>query len=406
MKILGITSRIPWPLTDGARICMYHALSGLAARGHELHIVAPEEGSGPFDIGALDSKVKLNVYPFNPGNRIVGAARTIFHERPYTQLRKEIPGLYTLLDRLGREEQFDAMYVDQSHVAAYGTYMKEKFNLPYLFRSHNVEHEIWRRHTDRSTNPLMRLWLESQCRKWKEFEVEAMRSADVCAAITERDANTIKALLPELPVETIPASVDLERFSFVGDDEREEESMILLGGMKWAPNRDAAIWFANDILPLILREVPTAVCYLVGEAPPLSELPPPSNSFKVEGYVDEILPYYRSVAVGVIPLRVGGGMRVKMVEMMASGLPIVSSSIGAEGNLAEPGEHYLKGDSAEEIAGHVVRLLKEKSERKTFAEKGRAFVEQTYSVEEIGRQFEELLEMAIHRRRVASELTA
>ncbi len=406
MKILGITSRIPWPLTDGARICMYHALSGLAERGHEVHIVAPEEGEGPFDLGPLESKVRMHVLPFDPGNRIIGAARTILADRPYTQLRKELPALYDLLDRLARSERFDVMYVDQSHMAAYGSWMKEKFGLPYLFRSHNVEHEIWRRHTDRSRNPLMRLWLESQCGKWKKFEVEEMSKSDVCAAITDRDAATIRTLVPGLHVETIPAAVDLERFDYVGDEKREEGSMILLGGMKWAPNRDAAIWFANDILPMILREVPTARCYLVGEAPPLNELPPPSDSFRIEGYVDDILPYYRSISVGIIPLRVGGGMRVKMVEMMASGLPVVSTSIGAEGNLARPGEHYLNGDTAEEIAAGVIRLLKNRKDRKTFAEQGRGFVEAAYSVGEIGRRFEELLLTAANRRKVASELTA
>ena len=76
--------------------------------------------------------------------------------------------MYTVLDELQVKENYDALYVDQSHVAQYGMYMKEKYGLPYLFRSHNVEHEIWRRHTDRTRNPLMRLWLESQCSKWKK----------------------------------------------------------------------------------------------------------------------------------------------------------------------------------------------------------------------------------------------
>ena len=185
-----------------------------------------------------------------------------------------------------------------------------------------------------------------------------MRAADVCAAITDRDAETIRKLIPELLVETIPASVDLEQFKFAGSEGRSKRSLILLGGMNWAPNRDAAIWFSNEIFPLILKETPDAVCHLIGSAPPVNELPPESSSFKIEGYVNEILPFYQSATVGIIPLRVGGGMRVKMVEMMASGLPIVSTSIGAEGNHATPGHEYLRGDTAEEIATAVVRLLK------------------------------------------------
>lgn len=391
MKVLGIASRLPWPPTDGARICMYHAVTGLAERGHEVHIVAPEEGGMPDGTGDLESYARLHIVPFSPLPRAVGAGLTLMNSNPYTQLRKDLPEVYQLLDRLQEEIGFDVLYADQSHIAQYGSYMKEKYGLPYLFRSHNVEHEIWRRHTDRVRNPLMRLYLESQYKKWKRFEIGQMKKADVIASITDRDADTIRTLVPGVPVETIPAAVDLQRFTFHAPEEREEKSVILLGGMNWAPNRDAAIWFANDILPLIHREMPDVVCHLVGSDPPMSALPPSTDLFRIEGYVKDILPYYRNVALGLIPLRVGGGMRVKMVEMMASGLPIISTSIGAEGNQAVPGEHYIKADSAESFASAVVKLLREKSERERLSRAGRAFIEDNYSVQEIGRRFEALL---------------
>lgn len=395
MKVLGITSRLPWPPTDGARICMYHAVTGLAARGHELHLVAPEEGAGPHDLGDVPDMAKVYPVPHRPLPRVLGAALTLFDARPYTQIRKDVPQIYRLLDELVRKEKFDVVYADQSHIAQYGAYVKERYGLPYLFRSHNVEHEIWRRHTDTVRNPLMRLYLESQYRKWRRFEIEQMAKADVCAAITDRDAETIRRLVPGLHVETIPAAVDLERFAFTDADRREGNSVIVLGGMNWAPNRDAAIWFSNEILPLVRREVPDVLCYLVGGDPPLASLPEPDDHFRIEGYVDDILAYYRRVAVGVIPLRVGGGMRVKMVEMMSCGIPIVSTSIGAEGNLARPGEEYLRADTPEEFAAAVVRLLKDKNERRRLSEAGRAFAEKEYSVEEIGRRFERLLLRAV-----------
>ena len=403
MKVLGIASRLPWPPTDGARICMYHAVTGLAARGHEVHIVAPEEGGMPDGTGDLEQYARLHIVPFSPLPRVVGAGLTLFKSNPYTQLRKDLPEVYQLLDRLQKEEGFDVVYADQSHIAQYGAYMKRKYGLPYLFRSHNVEHEIWRRHTDRVRNPLMRFYLESQYKKWQRFEIGQMQQADVIASITDRDADTIRTLVPKVPVETIPAAVDLERFTFHAPADREEQSVILLGGMNWAPNRDAAIWFANDILPLIHKEMPNVVCHLVGSDPPVGALPPSTDLFRIEGYVKDILPYYRNVALGLIPLRVGGGMRVKMVEMMASGLPLVSTSIGAEGNRAVPGEHYLKADSAESFAAAVIRLLREKDERDRLSRAGRTFIEDNYSVEEIGRRFEALLTNARNNVSTTSE---
>lgn len=402
MKILGITSRLPWPLTDGARIVMYHAVRGLAARGHELHLVAPEEGSGPFDSGPLEEYCRLHVVPHTLRPRAVDAALTIGRSRPTTQLRKDIPAVYPLLDDLVRHVGFDAFYIDQSHVASYGEYVSTAHRLPYLFRSHNVEHEIWRRHTDRETNPMMKRWLQSQCRKWERYEVDQMSRADLCAAITDRDAETIRGLLPETPVVTIPAAVDLDRFVFVPLERREPATLLLLGGMNWAPNRDAAIWFASEILPLIQRASPDVRVRLVGESPPIDELPPASETLMIEGSVDDILPYYQSATVGLIPLRVGGGMRVKMVEMMASGLPIVATPIGAEGNDATAGEHYLEAATPEAFAAEVVRLLGSTDRRRAFSEAGRRFVEEHYSIDRIGRRYESAIEQACEYHRAAA----
>jgi glycosyltransferase involved in cell wall biosynthesis len=327
---------------------------------------------------------------------------TIGRSRPTTQLRKELPAVYPLLDELVRRVGFDAFYIDQSHVASYGAYVSTAHRLPYLFRSHNVEHEIWRRHTDRETNPMMKRWLQSQCRKWERYEVEQMSRADLCAAITDRDAETIRRLLPDTPVVTIPAAVDLDRFVHHPVEKREPATLLLLGGMNWAPNRDAAIWFTTEILPLIKYECPDVRVRLVGESPPLDELPPPSETLLIEGYVDDIVPFYRNATVGLIPLRVGGGMRVKMVEMMASGLPIVATPIGAEGNDATAGVHYLEAATPQGFAAEVVGMLRSAERRQAFSEAGRRLVEEHYSIDQIGRCYEGAIEQARENHRAAT----
>lgn len=399
MKILGITSRLPWPLTDGARIVMYQGLRGLASRGHDVHLVTLEEGTGRLDLGDLPEFATLHVHRYVPESRVLGALQSILHPRPYTHLRKDYPEVHAILDRLIDEVDFDVVYADQSHTAHYASRVARKWDLPYLFRSHNVEHEIWRRHLERSRWSPIRPWLASQYRKWKRFEIEEMGYADLCAAITDRDAETIRGLLPELEVMTIPAAVDLDRFGFVDASQRDSATLLLLGGMGWAPNRDAAIWFSNEILPRVRREIPEVVTVIVGSDPPYKELPSTDEQFRVEGYVDDILPYYRSATVGVIPLRVGGGMRVKIVEMMASGLPCVSTPIGAEGNRAVGGEHFVEGSDAAEIAHGIVRLLKSRDSREEVAVAARRFVEETYGFDAVAELYERAVRRAveIHR---------
>ncbi len=260
-----------------------------------------------------------------------------------------------------------------------------------MLRLHNIEEEIYRRHTETISNPLMRAYLELQTGRWARFELEQIASADACIAITRRDQATIERLAPGMSVCTIPAAVDLERFPWYGAGQRDPASVILLGDMAWLPNRDAAIWFAEEILPIVRREFPDLVVHLVGDNPPLRNLPPSDERFRIEGRVPSIAPFYEKATLGLIPLRVGGGMRVKMVEMMASGLPIVSTSRGAEGNEAVPGEHYLAADSAGDFAAAIIRLLGDEQLRRGLSERARAFVSDFYALEQTGRKLERLL---------------
>lgn len=389
MKILDITSKLPYPLIDGARICMYQAVQALSSLGHQIHMVSFDEQMT--DPGPLAQLATVHLIPLAPLPKHLGALATLFHARPYTQLKRDLKKGYDYIDELQKKESFDVIYADEIHIASYGSWLKKRYGIPLVLRLHNIEEEIYRRHTDTITNPLMRAYLELQTRRWGRFELEQIHDADACIAITRRDEATIERLSPGKRVATIPAAVDLERFPWFGDDHRDPASVILLGDMAWLPNRDAAIWFAEEILPLVRREFPELVVHLVGDNPPLRQLPEPGELFRIEGRVPSIAPYYERATLGLIPLRVGGGMRVKMVEMMASGLPIVSTSRGAEGNEAVPGEHYLAADNAEDFAAAVVRLLRDEQERRRLSERARAFVADFYALEQTGLKLERLL---------------
>jgi glycosyltransferase involved in cell wall biosynthesis len=395
MNILHITSKLPWPLIDGARICMYRTVEGLAALGHEIQLVCFDEQYD--DPGPLASMARVEVIPLKVRPNAVGALLTLGSRRPYTQLKREVAAAYPLLDRLHAERRFDVVLADEIHIASYGAYMKRRHGVPYLLRTHNVEYEIYRRHTDTVGNPLMRAYLELQTARWRRFEVEQFALADALAAITGRDRAMIEEMAPGCLVRTVPAAVDLEAFPYHGADGRESASMVMLGDMKWPPNRDAALWFTREILPLVVEKVPDAVLYLLGGNPPTAQLPAPSGNLRIEGRVPEVAPYFERAALGLIPLRVGGGMRVKMIEMMSAGMPIVSTTQGAEGNEAADGEHFVRADDAASFAAAIVRLLGDAAERDRLARAGRSFVEQHYALAVVARSLESLLGEAIAR---------
>jgi glycosyltransferase involved in cell wall biosynthesis len=376
---------------------MYQMAQGLALHGHQVHMVAVDDGSA--DPTPIQEFATVHSVDWKPIPNVVGALRTILHPRPYTQLKKEFQRFYDFLDRLHAREEFDVVVADEAHIARYGSYMKSRYDLPYILRCHNIEHEIYIRHLQTVRNPLMGWYLRLQTDRWTRFEIEEISKADASAAITSRDRSIIERLVPGAHVHTIPAAVDTDSFTYVPVAEREEKSLILLGNMAWPPNRDAAIWFSNQILPSILREEPDCVCYLIGGNPPLRQLPAPSRNFRIEGEVPDIRPYFNRATVGLIPLRVGGGMRVKMVEMMASGLPIVSTGQGAEGNEARPDRHYLLAESPEAFARATVQLLRDRGRRVEISEAARDFSTGYYSMREVSRKIEAMVQDVVDRKR-------
>lgn len=389
MRVLDITSRLPYPATDGARIVMGQLVEALARMGHEVTLVALEsDGVEERDLGP---NVSTHTVYLKHLSRALGAAGTLLHPRPYTVLKKTRRNVFDLLEKLHAERRFDLVIADQSHIAHYGLWMKRRHGLPLVLRSHNIEHEIYRRQTESTSNPLLRSYIGLQTRRWERFEKEMIAGCDACLTITDRDAEVVRAIAPQIPVLTLPAAVDTTRFPYVDPDQREGHSTIVLGSMNWEPNRLSALWFGNEVWPLIEAASTDAVCHLVGSDPPRAELPV-SPRLKIEGRVEDIAPLYQRIAVGLIPVTVGGGMRVKMVEMMASGIPIVSTSIGAEGNLAVPGEHYLRADTPRDFADAVLRLLSDPALRSRMAQSAHALAEKHYTTAMVERVLGEVIE--------------
>jgi polysaccharide biosynthesis protein PslH len=375
---------------------MYRTVEALAALGHTIQLVAFEEKH--YDPGPLARMASVVLIPLRKRPVVVGALSTLANRRPYTQLKREVVSAYRVLDRLQGAQHFDVVLADEIHVASYGAYMKRHHGVPYLLRAHNVQHEMYRHHTKTVANPLMREYFKLQTGRWRRFEVEQFLLADVLAAMTPQDEKVIGEMVPGRLVRSLPAAVDVEAFPYRGPTSRERHSMLMLGDMKWPANRDAALWFTREILPLIVSKVRDAKLYLLGSAAPVARLPV-SGNLEIKGHVPDVAPYFARATLGVIPLRSGGGMRVKMIEMMSAGLPIVSTKKGAEGNMAVDGEHYLGAEDAPAFASAVVRLLLDAQERERLSLAGRTMAEKIYSLDVVSKSLGNLLAEATQRSR-------
>lgn len=289
----------------------------------------------------------------------------------------------------------DVVVLDFAHAGVLGP---EEFPCPSVMFTHNVEAEIFRRHRDVASNFVLRGIWNDQLTKMQRFEKETLKKFDVVIAVAERDsAQFVTDYGVRAPV-VIPTGVDLEYFSYCLPTRSRD--IVFCGSMDWMANQEAVSWFMEEVWGRIIAAVPDAIMTVVGRAPP-SRLVEQARRRRLNwhftGFVDDVRPFVQGAAVSVIPLRVGGGTRLKVYEAMAMGSPVVSTSIGVEGLPVVPRRHFVLAEDSETFAGEVVALLQDERRRAAMSRDARNFVEENFSYTVAARAFEEACCLAIAR---------
>jgi polysaccharide biosynthesis protein PslH len=280
---------------------------------------------------------------------------------------------------------------DFVHAAVWGP---TQLDVPSVMFTHNVEAEIFARHAQVSRDPLRRALWRSQYRKMCNFERDTLQRFDTVIAVSERDGKQFRqdyGIGIDNRIATIGTGVDLEFLSHSAP--AAAPHVIFSGSMDWLANIDAIEFFLDSVWPKIAAANPAARMTVVGRAPPqhlVERARARAVNWTFTGYVDDIRPHIRSAAVYVIPLRVGGGTRLKVFEAMALGCPVVSTAIGVEGLPLQAGTHYLLADEAQVMADSVLRLLGDAAERERLSHAARAYVAEHFSFRSIARDFEQI----------------
>ena len=265
------------------------------------------------------------------------------------------------------------------------------FSSPSVLFTHNVESEIFERHATLAPNPIKRAVWRSQFRKMQRFEREALGRFDAVVAVSERDAARFRDGFGKAGAQVIPTGVDAEYFAYTPP--RDEGVVAFTGAMDWLANIDAIDYFLEQVWDRVIREVPHARFRVIGRNPPASlveKVQARGVAWELTGFVDDVRPHVRGCSAYVIPLRVGGGTRIKAFEAMAIGCPVVSTSIGVEGLPLEPDRHYLRADTAAELAAALVRLLRDAELRGKISREARRYVEECFSFRRAAQIFEEI----------------
>jgi glycosyltransferase involved in cell wall biosynthesis len=246
--------------------------------------------------------------------------------------------------------------------------------------THNVEAEIWRRHAETHQGRMTFGLYDTQHRRMLVYEDSALQRFDGILTVSDADRKTLTRLYPDAgakPMWVIPTGVDTEYFAPDGTA-ASDARLVFAGSMDWLPNEDAMRFFCHDVLPLIRAEEPRARLSIVGRAPTAAVRALADEHIEVTGTVADVRPFMRKAAVHVVPLRIGGGTRLKIFEAMAMGQAVVSTTIGAEGLPVTDGEHVLIADGPRAFADAVVSLLRDARRRQTLSAAARQLVLERY----------------------------
>ncbi|MDP4219433.1 MAG: glycosyltransferase family 4 protein [Bacteroidota bacterium] len=395
MRILQLASRLPYPLTDGGAIGIFKPTEAIAKLGHEITFVTfPDVDPNITNIATkkFSEFCRLELVGRPLPSRTATLLRTMF-SGAYPIERRMMPEMFELLEKLLTQNTYDIVHLDASHMGKYGLWIKERFGLPVLLRQHNFETQIYERFAKNAKNPLAAIVAKIHARRLRVEESKFLQGLDCIVAISAEDERLMRELAPRTKFRIVPAGVDTSYFT-PQPIELEEDTVLWVGGMDWDPNKDAVEFFAKEIYPLIVERLPHTTFSIVGAGTEsLTSLNVQhSGRIRLHGRVKDIRSELAKAKVMICPLRVGGGMRLKLLDFFAAGKAVVSTHIGAEGNVGADGVHLLLRDDPRSFGEAVISLLEDDSLRRSLGENARALAEQTYSWQSIARQFSTIYE--------------
>jgi len=403
MNLLFLSTRSPYPLISGHSLRTYHILKG-AAQKHNVTFVTfvqlPEHELKKENLDHLRSFCKA-VYPFQiPADlsRITLAKMiflNLFSSLPFVAQKYDAPLMRQKIREIIQKEHIDLVHVDLLPLTAY---INEFENLPKILVNHNVESIRLYRWFRTEPNPVKKVYLGLQWLKLRSFERSAMNKFDGCVVVSEIDKELLLKMGVKSKLFVVPNGTNTKFFK-PNNGKVIENSVLWIGHMDVHTNKDAVLFFWKEIYPILRRKYPKVMMTFVGTAPPkeIADAAKKDGQVKATGFVDDIRPYIDEAAVMVVPIRIGSGTRLKILDAMAMGKAIVSTSVGCEGINVNDGKDILIADEPEDFAGKTIELLKNANKRVNL-EKNATELAKTYDWELITQRQEAVYQDVMKRR--------
>jgi polysaccharide biosynthesis protein PslH len=377
LKILQICNKAPYPANDGSSIAIWNMAQGLLDSGVELHLLAintkkhfkPDEGvPEEFRRKAHYTSVyrKTNVTPH-------GALLNLFGRRSYFVSRFYFRRFRKVLVKKLREHSFDIVQLEGLFMGTYIPTIKKRSKAKIVLRAHNIEHFIWKRHIRQERFFFRKLYLSMQNSRLRNFEEKVFSQVDAIVPITLNDEKAIRAMGFSNRIHACIMGVNVRDYQKMPDVSVRQNTVFYFGSMDWLPNQEAVHWFLENCWPEIHKTVPIARLIIAGRGMPLSFFHITAPNVSIVENVDNGKVFFHQHQIMVVPLWSGSGLRIKIIEGMAYGKAIVSTSIGAEGTGSTHDRNIMIADTAADFSNSVITLLNDTQKRMALEKEAAAF---------------------------------
>lgn len=393
MKILWVKTDFLHPTNRGGQIRTLETVKRLHER-HEVHYITFDEPSLPEGPQrANEYCAKYFTVPHEvPEKKLTSPAflaqliSGLLSPLPVAVIRWRSDAMRRQIEKLVQQHNYDAIVCDFLFPAP---------NVPDLSKAilfqHNVEAQIWRRHAEHAGNFLKRAYFQIQARRMDSYEGEVCRKVKRVIAVSEGDARMMERNYGIQGAAHVDTGVDTHYFRPPSAAAEAKADLVFLGSMDWMPNIEGMQWFVREILPLIHASRPETTVAIVGRKPAPEILALAGDKVHVTGTVPDVRPWLWGGKISIVPLRIGGGTRLKIYESQAAGVPVVSTAVGAEGLEIHDGANIAIADTPQDFARRCLDLLDNAQARRDMAAHASRIVAEKYSWESVTSQFERLL---------------
>ena len=384
MRILFLSPRQCWPARSGAKLREYHFARALAHWGQLTYLHFTDPGAEPLTRKDLPFCHEVIAIPkpraYGPANLVRGVVGRL----PLPILNYASQEMSAAVDRLTKAEAFDLIHFDSIHMIHYGASAAGRI----VYNWHNIESEAMQRFGATVSSGAKRWYARMTASKLASLERDILKTALGHVVCSEREQEELKQIAPSARVAVVENGVDVASFAGAAGSP-DSRKIVFIGLMDYYPNVEAATSFTQRIWPVLRQRFPQLSLWIVGAnpTPAVRELGK-LDGVTVTGTVPEVRPYYRDALAAIVPLRTGGGTRLKILEAMAAGVPVISTPLGAEGLAVTPDKTILMADpdDAEMWGRHLAHLTESESSRQTLTAAALEVVRTQYDWEILGRK--------------------